>query len=124
MNDIRINNDSLNFHKKKLSLLNLKKLDLSQNKMEDTSFELFGDILGINYGRNSLSVNLKELNLSKNNIKSYNSEAFCLQLVKNKTMTHLILNNNYFSEGSCFYHFKYMLSHNWTITHLSLRNCF
>lgn len=59
MNDIKLNKENLNFYASKFSLLFLKKLDLSQNKMGDLCLEMFAMVLGLNYGKNSLSTSLK-----------------------------------------------------------------
>ena len=59
MNDIKMNKDDFRFYCEKLSILKLNKLDLSQNKLGDLCFEIFAHILGNQYHRNNISLNLK-----------------------------------------------------------------
>ena len=121
MNDISLQKRNYEFYHRKLSKVSLKTLDLSQNRMGDMIFELLGDVLGLNYGFNPLSINLKSLNLSKNGITSSSCEGFCIHLVKNKTLTTLLLGKNWLSEGENFCHFRYLLTHNWSLVDFGLK---
>lgn len=93
MNEIKINKEGYTLYSR-MNFLFLQKLDLSSNCFGDRGLQFFADLLGINYGRNHISVSLKSLNLSKNGIKSYYFEAFCYQMVKNKTLEELNLSFN------------------------------
>ena len=106
----------------KFGFTSLKKLNMSYNKLGDEAMPFFAELLCHQYGRNSISLNLKELDLSSNGINSDNSELFCLQSSKNKSLTHIKLNCNPLSHGHNFHHFRHMLNHNWNIKHLEMKN--
>lgn len=55
----------------------LLRLDLSRNNLANEGIKALSDLLGINYGKNRISINLVHLNLSNNNITSLGFECFC-----------------------------------------------
>ncbi len=97
---------------------------MSKNQIGDAGFKLIAEVIGSQYGRNSLSRSLKILNLSDNQIHSYGIEFYCKNMFNNIELTELYLANNNLSKGCQFFNFKYYITKNWTLKKLDLSNCF
>ena len=62
----------------------LKKLNISATKMSDSDMDLFSQVLGTEYTKNTLSLNLRSLDVSNNNIRSFGIEAFSKEMMNNQ----------------------------------------
>ena len=100
------------------------RLDLSKNQIGDEGFKLIAEVIGFQYGHNSLSRSLKILNLSDNQIRSYGIEFYCKNMFNSNALTELYLANNNLSKGEQFFNFKYYITKNWTLKKLDFSNCF
>lgn len=69
-----------------ISNIPLVKLDLSKNNLSNEGLKVISSLLGVNYGRTALSVNLNMLNISNNNINSIAFEIFCREAYCNQTL--------------------------------------
>lgn len=83
-NDLTFKSTSLFFSN--INNIPLMKLDLSRNNLSNEGLKVISDLLGVNYGRTPLSVNLNLLNISSNNINSIAFETFCREAYCNQTL--------------------------------------
>lgn len=74
------------FFVQNITILPLMKLDLSKNAISDTGIRTLTDILGVQYSKNVISMNLNFLNLSYNFITSAGFEYFCRWMSANRTL--------------------------------------
>lgn len=64
----------------------IMRLDLSKNSIMDAGMKCLTEILGLSYGKNSISMTLTHLNISYNMITSVGFETFCRGMGVNQTL--------------------------------------